>query len=356
MTDVSATNAAEQRVQQFMVEFEGQWRLAAPAFEERGSKRAAFEAWRALMDETRRRHFTDDTAVDLGQSFGSPAEYGPASSTFLRSERQGDAVHVLTRGTSGLRRFRDHTLRQQGGEWRIASIASHPRDPVERFVDEQTVAVSLGQVAEDAPLGSISDEQAQLDETLNFTERVVVRPRDGETTRTEVSEVGTLVTSTGVLAVLDFGYGNDDARPLARTVAPGTYPIDRVTGFGRNAAVRVRFSDRVPVSWHPASLPAGGHVIGVDAGCGCIVDHVAYAAMTRRDKAAVYDRFTTAARPAVLEVPLGATDLGIAFDTGYGDGSYPVYWGVDEQGRTAQLVVDCMVLVAQDDDGVLTHL
>lgn len=85
------------------------------------------------------------------------------------------------------------------------------------------------------------------------------------------------------------------------------------------------------------------------------MDFVAYAAMTRRVKAAAFQRFSAAERPAAIEVPLGGADVGIAVDSGYGDGGYPVYWGVDAEGRVAQLVVGFMVLAAQDDTGALTR-
>lgn len=85
------------------------------------------------------------------------------------------------------------------------------------------------------------------------------------------------------------------------------------------------------------------------------MDFVAYAAMTRRVKAAAFQRFSAAERLAAIEVPLGGADVGIAVDSGNGDGSYPVYWGVDAEGRVAQLVVGFMVLAAQDDTGALTR-
>lgn len=155
-----------------------------------------------------------------------------------------------------------------------------------------------------------------------------------------------------------FGSDNDSARPLARTVVPGRYPVDRVTAFGRNAGVRVRFSEEPSVSWYPASLPESGHVFGVDAGSACIVDYVSYSRMTRREKAAEYGHYTRASLPAAVEVSLGE-DVGIAVDSGFGDGSYPICWGLDAQGRTAQLVVDFMILVSreeQDGAAIFRHL
>lgn len=354
--DRTPSNAAEERVQQFMVEFDAQWRAAAPAFERDDLDDGAFDLWRELMEQTTRNHFTDSSAVHLAQSFSTPAEHGIDAERLVRSETQGHIAYVLTQSTSRLGSFYEYTLCAQGPDWKISAIAEHFGDPTEPFVGRAAVDERLLPCAPDAPVAEMPEDEAQLDQTHNFTDREVSDEDDGETTQAQVSRVGTLVTSTGVLSVLDFGYENDDARPLARTVVPGAYPVDRVTGFGRNAAVRVRFSEEMPVSWHPASLAEGGHVIGVDTGCVCIVDYVAYSTMTRREKAAAYERFTAAPRPAALEVPLGGTDVGLAFDSGFGDGGYPAYWGVDAHGNTAQIVVDFMVLVAEDGDGVVTHL
>ncbi|MEK8225916.1 hypothetical protein NKG05_07390 [Oerskovia sp. M15] len=106
-----------------------------------------------------------------------------------------------------------------------------------------------------------------------------------------------------------------------------------MTAFGRNTAVRVRFSEETPVAWHPASIPGSGHVVGVDAGCVVIADYVGYSSMTRREKAAAFERFTVTAPPATLELSLGGVDVGLAADSGYGDGSYP---GTGVKTRTAR--------------------
>jgi hypothetical protein len=50
-------------------------------------------------------------------------------------------------------------------------------------------------------------------------------------------------------------------------------------------------------------------------------------------------------------VTLGDGDVGVAAESGHGDGSYPVYWGVDETGE-----IDFLVLAAEDADGALVHL
>ena len=125
---------------------------------------------------------------------------------------------------------------------------------------------------------------------------------------------------------------------------------------GRNAAVRVTFSPEAPTRWRPASIPGGGHVFGVDAGSACLVDYPAYAAQTRRDKAAMWRRFTEAEDPGAIEAPLPEGNRGIVVASGIGDGAYPVYWGIAADGAVAQLVVDFLMLVKTGEDGVMRHL
>lgn len=358
MTDADICLTPEERVQRFMVDYESRWRIAAPEFESRdpADPRRPFAIWGDLMAETRRSHFTADSLLDLAGSFGRPAEYGPDAEAFVRADIDGDTAYVITRTTSVVESLHEYVMHREGQDWRIASIADHYGDPTEPYVEQSTIDANLASSAVAAPFSDLPTEQRALDELRNFTERDVVRPNDAETARTEVSSVGTLVTRSGALAVIDFGYDNDDARPLARTVRPGSYPVERVVAFGRNAAVRVRFSDAEPVDWHPASLPDSGHVIGVDAGCVCIVDYVGYASMSRRHKAAADSAYMAEYRPAAMVFPLPSGDVGVVADSGYGDGSYPVFWGVDAQGEVVQLVVDFLVLADQREDGVLTTL
>lgn len=44
------------------------------------------------------------------------------------------------------------------------------------------------------------------------------------------------------------------------------------------------------------------------------------------------------------------TDLNITmFQSGYGDGVYPAYWGLDEQGDIVSLVIDFFVVLLPDE-------
>ena len=49
------------------------------------------------------------------------------------------------------------------------------------------------------------------------------------------------------------------------------------------------------------------------------------------------------------EPPVGPGGNVIAFSTGYGDGSYPVFWGLAADGGPVCLLVDLRVLDARHD-------
>jgi hypothetical protein len=38
------------------------------------------------------------------------------------------------------------------------------------------------------------------------------------------------------------------------------------------------------------------------------------------------------------------------FQSGYGDGSYPSYWGLDKNGEVLSLVIDFLVLLVPEYD------
>jgi hypothetical protein len=38
------------------------------------------------------------------------------------------------------------------------------------------------------------------------------------------------------------------------------------------------------------------------------------------------------------------------FHSGYGDGMYPAFWGIDESGEVTSLVIDFFVLLLPEDE------
>lgn len=345
--------AAEWRVRQFLTEYTQGWLAIGPLFEKRDLN--MFSRWREVLAQITQHQFTSSTSVNFGSSYMNPPAYGLEAEQIARSAFRGSKAYVWTEPRGDRGRRNKYTLEPDGETWKIATVGKVVPGGSLPSIAKAKVKELVLDTSPDAPLASLPDAQTRLDSQRIFEDRQVTRPQDGETTSTVVTPMGALVTSSGVLSIGDYGDDNKDALPLARTVEPGTHPMERVVAFGRNAAVRVRFSDEPVRSWFPASLPAGGHVIGVDARCVYIADFVAYAAMTFPAKEKVYDKFLTLEEPAAGAFAMGKSNKGVALASGFGDGSYPTLWGLDAQGNTAQLVIDFMVLVAQAEDGTLTH-
>lgn len=263
-----------------------------------------------MMKQTKQHHFADTSTQDLGGSFSGKPEYGLNVEKYVRSEKHGDTVYVLYSVVGGFSgEFHEYTVLAQDGDFKILNVYVYYNDPARAFLDNVAIAERQRECSADSPLVAVHDDEALLDHSCNFVDREV-RDQDGETSQVKVTHAGTLITSSGVLSVRDFGWGNDDVKPLTRTVPPGTYPIDRVTAFGRNAAVRVRFDDQSPVAWCRATTAGQSeNTVGVDAGCVCIVDYGAYLTMTPRDKDFALESTLKAPRPAAVQFSLADSNL-----------------------------------------------
>lgn len=157
-----------------------------------------------------------------------------------------------------------------------------------------------------------------------------------------------------------------DPVPFAREVAPGTYPVDasvvQLASERRVAALRIVFGPGVPVRWEAATIvgqdPAGlatgerfGY--GVDAGVGCFMDATTCALLMERAETIgngggnYYDDVLAAELNGdhVDHHPVAgcAENCAIAH-SGWGDGIYSSYWGLDVDGRPLWLVTDFQVV------------
>lgn len=151
---------------------------------------------------------------------------------------------------------------------------------------------------------------------------------------------------------------DEPAATFARAAPTGTFPVEvAIARFdnadARVACARVRFSTTEAVRWEVATFEGQGALAddelpgyGVDAGTGCFFD-----AEARGD----VDEATGARWLAAMEAAGVDTwtwhvaDLGganvVMFSSGWGDGFYTSYWGLDADGRVAELVTDFGVLV-----------
>lgn len=148
------------------------------------------------------------------------------------------------------------------------------------------------------------------------------------------------------------------AAAFSRTAPTGTFPVEvAIARFdnadARVACARVRFSSAEVARWEVATFDGQGVLsgdelpgYGVDSGTGCFFD-----AEARGD----VDEATGARWLAAMEAAgvdtwtwhvaeLGGANV-VMFSSGWGDGFYTSYWGLDGDGRVAELVTDFGVLV-----------
>lgn len=194
-------------------------------------------------------------------------------------------------------------------------------------------------------------------------------PGVGGMVAVEVPQLGTLRLPSGALIACDptylrsvepdasewvmKSYSYQQSRhPFTATVPPGEYPVVLsrfrwLSGSGPTvAAVKVWVGDGPVDSWEmalrggqdPRMLPDGGFFgFGVDAGAGCFFDAAAASALARQTTEFVlgYEESRE------LTDDASGANL-IAFSSGWGDGSYPVWIGRTAAGDIACFVADLL--------------
>ncbi|OWV90047.1 hypothetical protein ATY75_15710 [Rhizobium sp. N122] len=187
-----------------------------------------------------------------------------------------------------------------------------------------------------------------------------------------VIHIGNVELPSGRIVAAD-PLAQPDRPALARTVAPGDYPVTLYKAFGRIAAAGMRFAEGKPDHWELAVLPGqdvatlkDGEVFGypVDAGLGCYMDADTLDLIGEREAQAqaqkpdadinYYDDVLAADLDAnkgayALHRPVAGKRGNVAvFWSGWGDGFYPVFWGLDKDGRALVLLTDFSVVENAD--------
>jgi hypothetical protein len=203
-------------------------------------------------------------------------------------------------------------------------------------------------------------EWLQPSEIAGLFARPGPHTQDGETVATSVIEADRIDLPTGRIVAGDVFLGGSD--PLDRAFEPGLQPVRLLMvrfedGGDVVAAVAIGAPDRV-ARWLPA-FGAAANPDGTTDPLGFAVDS-GTAGYASAETAALYD--DDAGTDRILErLQAGSTDAGftwlsiepgssagttsmIAVASGYGDGAYPVWWGLDAQGRPVALLTDFGVL------------
>lgn len=164
--------------------------------------------------------------------------------------------------------------------------------------------------------------------------------------RLEVRQAGTVALPSGQLAVSD-AFINDDP-VLIPDLQAGDFSVELlVAGAGgdeRVAAARVRVRDEPVAGWR------GVGSIAIDSGTAAFFDPRLSSSIQSPD---VIERFNesllaaleTSARPtySIAAVPWNGMTF-VAFSSGFGDGTYPVFLGSSDSGRPAVVLVDFDIL------------
>ena len=177
----------------------------------------------------------------------------------------------------------------------------------------------------------------------------------------ECVEIGDLYLPTGHIVACD-PLTLWQAAPFIQTVQPGHYPVSLSLiklpdeRWKHVALAKVTFKNERPIAWKMALKP-GQDVAelgedeffgyGVDTGTGAFLDAQTVEPLQSSVKTHFDDMVETLSHTCT-EPTKGATirlddATGInfaAFSSGFGDGSYPSYWGYDVDGGVVCLVTD----------------
>jgi len=175
--------------------------------------------------------------------------------------------------------------------------------------------------------------------------------------------VGDLILRTGKVVACD-PFVTPEAEPFNLLLPRGTFPIVlSVAEIGtdqRVAFATIRFKPASPARWEmmatgdhdPSKLKPGDMFgYGVDSGTGCFMDESAGQALTQKmkDDSNLFETMMAEMDKTYrntwswLNMKFGEGNL-IAFSSGFGDGLYATYAGLDSQGDVAVVVTDFMVL------------
>ena len=201
----------------------------------------------------------------------------------------------------------------------------------------------------------------------------------------EVLDLGMLEVPTGELVACD-PLAYPDIPPFEIKVSPGSYPVKiyvaKTPDSGdRYALAKLELNEGKAVKWVLAlregedinELKEKGDFFGfpVEAGLGGFFDlkagllygNFVNEFMQANPQGNIYDDFFAREfkKNAILqedpndigdwinfEIPGTGLNLTM-FHSGYGDGTYPCYWGIDEQGNPVSLVIDFFVLLLPEE-------
>jgi hypothetical protein len=292
-----------------------------------------FAAWEQELARLVGDHFTPGARTGAEGALSGKPDHDPGAERIVHVEvKRATAVVKSVFPDNNLDNHFTYRLASTDDGWRISKVVHTFTVPDQRLISADEVERLVNQVDAGTAAPDVPADLARGVASL------FAAPHD-------VVDLGTLATS-GVLTVHDFGWVSSGFAPLRRRVPPGSYPVELSRdGDGTNVALRLRFSDRNPVTRVAAERVDQDNVISVDAGNVAVLDFLALASCGAAQVEETYqDQLEE-----ILESPgtvfslTGAEAEAVMVTSGYGDGAYPAYWGVAADGSLTDLVVDFLV-------------
>lgn len=132
--------------------------------------------------------------------------------------------------------------------------------------------------------------------------------------------------------------------------------METVAIHDRIAGIRLRLSETEnPVKWYRANTSTGNGVYGVDAANLAIFDVGGLFGLSHIKKERLFNAWRLSDTPPQLLSLMGDDDCVIT-STGFGDGCYPAFWGVNQQEEVISLYIDFMILVEETESGAFATL
>ena len=379
------------RIEAFLADYAAAHAEVKPLFDnkEKGTSLAAFDAWREKLREIDVAHRNGEFYRQYALSFGSSPDFSPDTVEIEKIEVYGNMARARlardSRAYGGP--IIEMMLVHVGDDWRIDTIDGYREEPSSPLVDKDVLEAWKAAADKTEPMEAQHKEDMPdpaavfsaswacealseefIEEGMEWQEgdddwddpevfapllakAIEQARRHAEVGPVEIQEIGQF--PHGSYLVVGDPFGGMCLCTLR--IDPGTARaqalLTTLGGERSVAALRVILADREPVQWKHAIVgtkPARSMdfcswpELDTRSGNGAIAD--AYFGMTHRQ----YSRVWRQMQRAFLMDP-GSGPIGASASAGRHPGVAQAYWGLDEDGRPVQLVLDHQELWAPAD-------
>lgn len=183
----------------------------------------------------------------------------------------------------------------------------------------------------------------------------------------QLRQVGDIHLPTGQLLACDPGFiGAMKFSPIERTVSPGKYLVTiSIDDSGTIAASKIEFKSSKVAKWERARLLDKQHSefahIDVDSGTACFIDFSIAEDITQEGLDFINVVLSDDCYYDIIDLPGSDGGNFAIFHAGLGDGSYPCWWGLDEDDQAVCFVADYMITESEESiilvfDNIKQHL